>query len=168
MIQGAIAGFVATAPMTWAMEVLFRRLPHDDRYPLPPRQITMKVTQEAGVKDELTHLQRHSLTLLSHFGYGAASGMLYSQTAARLPVSPLTKGVAYGIAVWAASYTGFLPALGILKPVRRQPVSRTALMVAVHLVWGAATGLAMRAMSPNMLTAFNHRPELETRDQKAA
>ena len=46
----------------------------------------------------------------------------------------------YGLAVWAGSYLGLLPALGIMSPATDHPLRRTALMIAAHLVWGSALG----------------------------
>src|SRR5262249_36443677 len=53
----------------------------------------------------------------------------------------VVKGTAYGLAVWAGSYLGLLPALGILSPATRHPPRRTALMIAAHVVFGSALGV---------------------------
>jgi hypothetical protein len=50
-------------------------------------------------------------------------------------------GTLYGLVVWGASYLGLVPALGLLSPATRHPRRRNALMIAAHLVWGAALGL---------------------------
>ena len=49
--------------------------------------------------------------------------------------------MAYGLAVWTTGYLGLLPALGALRPATEHPPRRTALMIAAHVVWGAALGL---------------------------
>src|SRR5437879_2556421 len=67
MVLGAAAGCIATVPMTWAMEAMHRRLPERERYPLPPRQIAMRVATEAGVKDRLDEAERLGVTLVGHF-----------------------------------------------------------------------------------------------------
>ena len=46
---GSIAGFLATAPMTIAMNAMHRALPENDQHPLPPRQITENAAAQAGV-----------------------------------------------------------------------------------------------------------------------
>lgn len=43
ILSGAIAGLGATVPMTMVMETIFRRLPWHQRYPLPPRKVTMEL-----------------------------------------------------------------------------------------------------------------------------
>ena len=55
-------------------------------------------------------------------------------------------GALAGGGVWMASYLGWLPGMGILKPATRHPGRRNALMLGAHLVWGAATALAMREL----------------------
>ena len=55
----------------------------------------------------------------------------------------------------AAVAMGLLPAAGILKPATEHPARRNALMIASHLVWGAALGalLASRSPAPGTATA---------------
>ena len=141
MLTGLIAGLTATAPMTVAMEAMHRRLPDRERWPLPPRQITARVADSAGVLEKLDEHARRDLTMMAHFGYGAAMGSIYASTLHRAPGSSAIKGAAFGLGVWAGSYLGLLPAAGILSPATRHPARRNALMVAAHLVWGITTGL---------------------------
>jgi len=141
LLCGAAAGCVATVPMTWTMDALHRQLPAQEQYPLPPRQITMRVASKAGVEEHLDEDERRGLTLAAHHGYGAAVGALYPALAGWLPLSAPLKGMAYGLAVWAGSYLGALPALGLLSSATRHPPRRTGLMIAAHLVWGAVLGV---------------------------
>ena len=140
-LAGTVAGLAATAPMTGVMLALHRVLPARERYPLPPRQITMRVAEAVGVKQELGEPGREAATAVSHFGYGATAGALYGLLAPHIPGPPLVKGIGFGLAVWTGSYLGWLPAAGILPPATREPARRNALMIAAHVVWGAATGL---------------------------
>jgi uncharacterized membrane protein YagU involved in acid resistance len=139
-VIGAAAGAAATVPMTWAMELMHRLLPRDEQHPLPPREITDRVTgaEPGQPRDER---EQFWLTLASHFGYGAAAGSAYATLARSLPLPPLAKGTAYGLAVWAGSYLGLLPALRVLSTATEHPPRRTALMIAAHAVWGSALGL---------------------------
>jgi len=79
--------------------------------------------------------------LALHFAVGAAAGALYGPLAHSLRPPPVLGGVAYGLAVWTTGYLGILPALGALRPATEHPPRRTALMIAAHVVWGAALGL---------------------------
>ena len=141
VLLGALAGFVATGPMTLAMKLMHRQLPAPERYPLPPREITMELAEEAGVKEHMDETERWRATVAGHFAYGAAMGALYVPLTERLPAHPALKGIGWGLAVWTGSYLGWLPALGILSPATEHPPRRNALMIAAHLVWGATTGL---------------------------
>jgi uncharacterized membrane protein YagU involved in acid resistance len=146
MCQGALAGVVATVPMTVAMELMHRQLPAHERYPLPPREIMMEVAEEAGVKEQMDEPERIGMTLAAHFGYGAAVGALYAPLARRLPLPPALGGAAYGFIVWAGSYLGLLPAMGILRPATEHPPRRNALMITAHLIWGAAAGVLIDSL----------------------
>lgn len=140
LIAGALAGMAATAPMTLAMKMMHRRLPTHERYPLPPRLITEKATEEAGVAGHLNETELKRLTLVAHFSYGAAAGALYAPLAKRIGLPTVASGALYGLTIWAGSYLGLLPAAGILRPATEHPVRRTALMIAAHVVWGATAG----------------------------
>jgi uncharacterized membrane protein YagU involved in acid resistance len=137
LLIGAISGIVATGPMTVAMILLHRRLPMRERYPLPPREITMKLARGAGVADSMDSESRSALTLISHFGYGAAGGVLFAGTTDP-ERAPVLKGLLFGMLVWAASYLGWLPATGVLTPATEHPERRNWLMIAAHLIWGAS------------------------------
>jgi uncharacterized membrane protein YagU involved in acid resistance len=137
---GLLAGFTATIPMTLAMTALHRRLPPQERYPLPPEEITAKLAEEASQEEHIGRPEHHAATLITHFGYGAMMGGVYAPLAEKIPGPPVIGGMGYGLAVWAGSYLGLLPALGILKPATEHPLRRNALMIAAHLVWGAALG----------------------------
>jgi hypothetical protein len=140
LITGALAGLTATAPMTLAMEAMHRYLPTGERYPLPPRLITEKLAEDVGGARRLSEEDHKRLTLIAHFAYGAAAGAIYAPLAKRMGLPPLAGGALYGLAVWAGSYLGLLPATGILRPATEHPAGRTALMIAAHIVWGATTG----------------------------
>ena len=140
-VIGLIAGTVATGPMTVAMLLWHRRLPRHERYPLPPREITMKLARRAGVAEEMTPEARSAATLLAHFAYGGAAGAIYGALIDEVPVRPVLKGVGFGLLVWTGSYLGYLPGTGLLRSATRHPTRRNLLMIGAHVVWGAATGL---------------------------
>lgn len=136
VLAGAAAGFAATTPMTIVMELLHDHLPTHERYPLPPGEIVADAERKAGVAPPGG--VHRALALAAHFGYGAAAGSLYGPLTAGLPAAPLVRGALFGLGVWGASYLGLLPALGVLRPATQHPARRSALMIAAHLVWGAA------------------------------
>ena len=80
MLRGATAGLTATVPMTLFLEAAHRCLPPREQYPLPPREITERATEAAGVDDDLSEPQKQGMTLAAHFGYGASAGVHESQS----------------------------------------------------------------------------------------
>jgi uncharacterized membrane protein YagU involved in acid resistance len=145
MVAGTVSGLAATLPMTLAMEAMFRELPAEQRTPLPPRRIAMKVARAAGAEQQMNESERQAFTLLAHFGYGAGAGALYT-TVARHYLPGVMGGVVYGLGVWAGSYLGLLPALGMHRSATQMPAERNALMLAAHVVWGAALGATASAL----------------------
>ena len=132
ILLGALAGLAATGPMTLAMKLMHEQLPREERYPLPPRQVTEGLAEKAGVNEHLDEEERET--------HVAVSGK-------RLDGHPVLAGVGFGFAVWAASYLGWLPAAGIISPATEHPARRNALMIAAHVVWGATTGVAIERLS---------------------
>jgi uncharacterized membrane protein YagU involved in acid resistance len=142
VLLGALAGITATVAMTATMRALHRRLPPPERYPLPPREIVQRVVDEPSDL-ALTEQARQDATLAAHFGYGAATGALY---ALARPSERALPGALYGVLVWAVSYLGWIPSLGILRQAGRHPLRRNALMIAAHLVWGATLAATLREL----------------------
>ena len=139
LTKGAIAGFMATLPMSAAMLLMRRWLPWWQQGPLPPHEVTSNTLDAAGL-DDIDEHHHDTATLVSHFGYGAMSGTLYPLVNT-LPMPTVMKSALYGFGIWAASYMGWLPAAGLFDPATKRPMQRNLLMIVAHLIWGAATGL---------------------------
>jgi len=146
LFKGAAAGFVATVPMSISMLVGWRLLPKREKYPLPPRLITEEITERVGMEDRMSEDELVGLTVFSHFGYGALFGSIYALFSERLPMHSSLKGGLAGLALWAGSYLGWLPAVGILRPATRHPWRRNLLMILAHLVWGVTLGEVTRKL----------------------
>lgn len=136
---GALAGAIATVPMTLFMLGMHQLLPKWQRYALPPEQITDELAGKADVNMNKT--QRLGAAFTSHFGYGSSMGSLYGAVAKRIPIPPVLKGTAFGLLVWAASYLGWLPAMEMSEAAPKEPAQRNALMIAAHVIWGATLGV---------------------------
>ncbi len=145
--RGAVAGALATGPMTLLMLGLHRALPGDQK-PLPPVEITASLAEKSDIADDLPRGWLAPASLAGHIAYGAAGGTIYGSLAPKMPLGPAASGAIWGLGVWAASYLGYLPALGLYRPVEEDSPQRTAIMVSAHLVWGASLGLAMKWLSP--------------------
>jgi putative membrane protein len=146
-LAGAVSGFLATAPMTLAMEMMHRRLPWRERYALPPREITMNLADAAGVKKHLPEEGRFAATMAGHFGYGTAVGALYAPLSRRVKAPAAVKGALFGMLVWTVSYLGVLPVAHVFPPATKQPRRRNELMIVAHLVWGISLALMAERLS---------------------
>lgn len=142
-LAGAVAGLLATVPMTVAMEVMFRRLPRRERYALPPSHLTARVIERSEMGRRLPRRPHTALTLAVHFAIGAAGGAAAGPFVRRLPLPRLLTGMVAGIGVWATGYLVSLPSLGIIRMTTKWPASRRRLMFFAHLVWGGALGLML-------------------------
>jgi uncharacterized membrane protein YagU involved in acid resistance len=143
ILQGAAAGFIATAPVSISMLVGWRLLPKHEKYPLPPRLITQEITERMGIENRMSENELVGLTIFSHFGYGALFGSTYTLFDEAMPMHSSLKGALAGLALWAGSYLGRLPAMGILRSAIRHPWRRNLLMIVAHLIWGVTLGEVM-------------------------
>lgn len=141
VLKGAFAGFVATLPMSLFMLATQRFLPKRQRYALPPEIITKELAHKAHVRWRMNKELIVGATLVSHFGYGATMGVLYSPLAKRNVLPAPLQGGLFGLVVWAASYLCLLPLVGMLESGHRESARRNLMMVAAHLVWGATMGV---------------------------
>ncbi|MCE9553943.1 MAG: DUF1440 domain-containing protein, partial [Planctomycetes bacterium] len=85
------------------MSQLHRNLPRRQRYPLPPSRITATLENVADVDHQLTHEEHKVLTLVAHYGYGSAMGVLYGVASSRLFRPNMFTGALFGLGVWAGS-----------------------------------------------------------------
>lgn len=78
----------------------------------------------------------------SHFGFGAGSGVVFAILRRRVGPAhtSMSIGVSYGLAVYAVSYAGILPALGILPRPARDDHARQAAVIGAHVAFGAVLG----------------------------
>ncbi len=132
----AVAGLVAAGPMLLVMEALKR-----PESPVPPHRVGLRIGATAGVVQPMTPLERRVFTGVSHFAYGAGAAAPFGLVTPRGPAAGAVAGAAWGLAVWAASYSGWLPAAGILPPPWRRSTRRNANLIAAHVAWGVLVGV---------------------------
>jgi uncharacterized membrane protein YagU involved in acid resistance len=140
---GAAVGTVATVPMTVFWEVMHERLPGEPPRPLPPREVAEALAVKAGVSRQMSETQMEWLALAAHFGYGAVTGAIFGAIAPHRPSAAVPTGMLFGLGVWTASYLGWMPATGVRHSPKYDLPARTGLIMASHIVWGAAAGLLM-------------------------
>ncbi|HET7092047.1 MAG TPA: DUF6789 family protein [Thermomicrobiales bacterium] len=131
--RGAAAGAIATAAMTLviaggrAAGLLF--VP-------PPAEIARAAAAKAGVEAEPPGWIDRAVWMSEHAGYGVACGVGYALARPRLPASPAVAGLLWGGAIWAVSYLGLMPALGLYPWPDDDRPTRTSVMLAAHAVYG--------------------------------
>jgi uncharacterized membrane protein YagU involved in acid resistance len=151
VLSGLLGGAVGSAAMSSFMKQMHRRLPPEDRYPLPPRQIAMTLAEKSGVGQPRREDDRKALTLLAHYAYGTALGAVYSMMAPRTRWAPIVGGVPFGLAAWTVSYLGWLPAVGPHPPATQESAPRNALMIASHVVWAGTIAACVEAFGNGSL-----------------
>src|SRR5690348_1346623 len=96
VVLGGVSGFLATVPMSIAMQAMFERLPFFERYRLPPERISVKVLEEKVLGHRLGEPEHSIATTISHFGYGTACGLMYGAIGDLLPLPPVLRGMIFG------------------------------------------------------------------------
>ncbi|WP_291516453.1 DUF6789 family protein [Bdellovibrio sp. ArHS] len=140
LLRGLWAGIMATSSMTMSLFQAFKSLPFLQKAPLPPALLSQEIGIKTGIVKDLSTQQQQLFTMASHFGYGAAAGVLYALVATKIPGNALLKGGLFGVAVWMASYYGIIPSLGLSTSASRMTRQRNFMMLATHVVWGMSLG----------------------------
>lgn len=141
MTMGAIAGTIATIPMTMFIKAVHALLPRYQQDPIPPQQITERATGKAGFRDKLTSNQRRYLGVIAHFLFGAGAGTFYGFLERSTRPPAFLGGIAFGLGVWTCSYLGWLPAMGLYRKPRHESSGRHFMMIGAHIIWGGILGL---------------------------
>jgi hypothetical protein len=108
---------------------------------LPPEKVTARFLDWAGWRPR-PHRAQDLISAATHLGFGAAAGAVFAavELCSRPPVPAVPSGILFGAAVWLVSYQGWIPALEIVPPPRRDRPGRAPSMFAAHLVYGAVLG----------------------------
>lgn len=144
--RGGAAGALATVAMSGAM-LAGQALGLMGT--APPKQITATAAHRAGALGALPTPAFKAGWVAAHLLYGMVCGVGYSllhRVTPRLPRHPL--GLAYGLVVWAASYFGLLPALGLYPEPEDDASGRIATMIGAHLVFGVSLAELDRRLHP--------------------
>ena len=141
LARGALAGALGTLLMTPVQLLGLEPRSRRDHARWMPRRVFTGVARRLGFAHKTAGDERTALAGASHLAYGAAFGALYGLWRRRRGGS-LPSGIGFGLAVWAGNYAGVLPALRIVPPPDEEDPSQTARLIAAHVVYGAALGLA--------------------------
>ena len=140
ILIGAAAGAVATAPQSaavWGLKAagVYRRTP-------PPEKVSREMTEALLGPETVPEQWFTPLMIAQHVGFGAAAGALFGLLTG--VVRPTTvAGVLAGLAVWKASYDGWIPAMRIMPPPEEDEEGRQIALIAAHVAYGLAMGAIM-------------------------
>jgi hypothetical protein len=137
ILRGAVAGALATAPMSAVMMggKQFGLMGGS----LPPKKITSRVLRRGGIRP--SEGQQDALATVFHLGFGTAAGAVFGVMAPKRLIARIPLGMAYGVAIYGVSYMGWVPAFGIMPAADRDRRDRQAVVLVSHLVYGTALAL---------------------------
>ena len=82
-----------------------------------------------------------------HFAFGGLMGAVYGALSAFIPGVTVGHGLGWGLFLWAAGDEAALPLLGLSRSPSTYPMSRHAMALASHGVYGVTTDLVRRTLS---------------------
>jgi hypothetical protein len=145
VVAGALGGAGATLVLSglrWAWT--YMGLVFDTA----PTQVVDRV-EEVFSQEGFSPVVRRVLTVVAHAGYGAgvgtAFGLLRRETGNRGVEAAV--GSSLGVLAWGAGWTTWLPLTGVHSPPWEQKTPKVLLPMIDHAVFGAAWGLAFRALT---------------------
>jgi hypothetical protein len=144
LLRGAGAGAAATLPMSAVMLGAGRLGLMGEQ---PPEAVTQEAAGEAaGTRPH--GRASNALASLAHVGFGTGSGAVYALLPRPTGIPAPVTGMAFGLAVWSASYQGWVPRFGALPHPEHDRKDRVAVMILAHLVFGAALGALQQRRNP--------------------
>lgn len=136
VLLGAAAGAIATVPRSAAIWGLRAAGMYGRK--AAPEAVTEGLTDKLIDVEQLPDRWMTLIKVAAHFGFGAGCGAAFG-LATSIVRPPIAAGVLAGLAIWKASYDGWIPAMHLLPPERDETGRQTALIVA-HVMYGAALG----------------------------
>lgn len=139
ILDGALGGGIGTVAMSAVMLAAGESGLMGEH---PPDKIAGTVLDAVGIHDPDEQVQ-DAVAVALHFGFGIGTGALFGLLHRRLPfrIPAASHGVVFGTLVWAVSYQGWVPALGIMPPASDDRPDRPKVMLIAHLVYGALLGM---------------------------
>jgi hypothetical protein len=156
LLAGAADGAAATLAMSGVMFAAKRAGWLGE---MPPRRIS-RIALGRRRGGALRDPANDVLGAAAHLAFGAAAGALFERSyrrRGRPGLGPLA-GAAFGAAVWLVSYAGWVPALGLMPPPRRDRPGRPTAMIVAHLVYGTVLGSLADRRVPRRPPALEASP----------
>jgi hypothetical protein len=134
---GGLGGAVATVVMTGWLVVGELTGPYGEQ---PPKRLVRRFARRAGIPARRSGRGTRLAAAAAHLGFGTSCGLLYG---AAVPQSTAARGTVFALGIWAASYAGWIPALGLLPPPGKDNPRRAWTTLTAHLVYGAVLGATL-------------------------
>ena len=156
ILLGAAGGFAGTLALQALLSASQKWLP-SAAPPLRqhPGEFMVEKAEETlpeQVRDHIPDVAEKAAAQALGVGYGLTFGALYAVVRPR-GGSPLLDGLVLGAAAWAAGYLGWLPALGLMRPVWKQDAPQALAPAAEHAVYGMVTVAAYDWLQENLVHA---------------
>lgn len=152
MIEGAIAGAVATWAMGRVTNALYARenkaaREREDRVRDGTTAYEVAAEKAAGFAGKsLTRQQRQRYGTAIHWTLGVAAGALFGVLRSRSPSVARGAGTLFGAAFWLAVDEAATPALGLTPGPRAFPWQTHARGLAGHLVFGTVANATLATL----------------------
>jgi hypothetical protein len=149
ILRGALAGAAGTAVMTLMMRKVAPRVVPEEMRPdeFVPKKVVEWAEEQAGEPHALTESQEMKAAMGAHFTYGSANGALYGLLRSQMGGLPAPlMGAMFGAALWAVSFEGWMPALGVMEAPTEKSPKKVPMPVMGHIVYGATTALSYEAL----------------------
>jgi uncharacterized membrane protein YagU involved in acid resistance len=146
-LAGAAGGLAGGTAMTVMITQVAPRVAPQSMLPSTPAPIKfVRWTERAtGHRRALSQGEEKGAGLAAHALFSAASGAAYALARTRLaPVAALptpAAGVAFGLLVWAATFQGALPALGVMPRTTDHRPRRWPAPLMGHSLFGVVTAV---------------------------
>jgi len=141
--RGALAGTLATLAHTAVMGIAAQR---GNLGEPPPKKITRAAMEAVAPEFADSAPALNLATVAMHVGFGVAMGALYAVLHPRRHDVSVRSGLAFGTAVWASSYLGWVPALEIMPMPQHDRRGRLTAMLGAHWAYGGTLALALRSL----------------------
>ena len=105
---------------------------------------TANFVAEKVFDHELSESGKEAGGELAHYLFGATTGAIYGAASELMPRAAVAAGLPFGAAVWLIADEIVVPALGLSKPANEYPVSKHAIALSSHLVYGLTTDFLRR------------------------
>jgi hypothetical protein len=142
--EGVLGGAFGTLLMKQSM-VLASRMPDPLKPPEvrgDPAEAIVSRLEEARGRPLASHARlARALPWAYGISWGGLLGVGVSSLRLKTPRQTLLAGAGMGALAWAVGYVGWLPAMGLARPLKRQGAGHIATSLVTHVLFGVAAAI---------------------------